>query len=43
MVTILLYFPTTETELIFSIVAIFICGGYFGYALNTIGNILNNI
>lgn len=43
MVTILLYIPETDIEIIFSILAMFVCAGCFGYGLNTIGNILNDI
>lgn len=43
MVTILLYIPETDTEQIFSILAMFICAGCFGYALSTIGNIITDL
>lgn len=43
MVTILLYIPETNIEIIFAIVSIFIMTGVFGYALNTIGIIINDM
>ena len=43
MVTILLYIPPTMYEVIFSICAIFISAGVFGYTLNTINSTLEDI
>lgn len=43
MVTILLFIPDTFPETIFSIFALFITCGMFGYALNTIGMIMTDI
>ena len=43
MVTILLYIPPSSIETIFSICAIFISTGIFGYALNTINGTLEDI
>ena len=43
MVTILLYIPPSTPETIFSIIAIFISTGVFGYALNTINSTLLDI
>lgn len=43
MVTILIYVPETNVELIFSIAAIFLTTGVFGYTLNLIGTIINDI
>ncbi|KRX00263.1 Cyclic nucleotide-binding protein [Pseudocohnilembus persalinus] len=43
MVTILLYLPETQTDTLFAITALFILTGVFGFALNTIGNIINNL
>jgi len=43
MVTILLYLPDTLVETLFTIISIFIMTGVFGYALNTIGNIITDM
>lgn len=40
MVTLLLFLPKTDAEIIFQIFAIIVSCGMFGYALNTIGMIL---
>lgn len=38
-----MYVPKTKAEIIFSVIAIFLMTGVFGYALNLIGVILNDI
>lgn len=43
MVTILIYIPPTQIETIFSILAIMISAGVFGYTLNTINTTLDDI
>ncbi|KRW98950.1 Cyclic nucleotide-binding protein [Pseudocohnilembus persalinus] len=43
MVTILIYIPLTSAEQIGSVLANLVCAGCFGYALSTIGTILNDI
>ena len=43
MVTILLYLPPTNIETLFSVLAILVMTGIYGYALSTIGSILNDM
>ncbi len=43
MVTILIYIPPSKMETGFSILAIFISAGVFGYTLNTINTTLDDI
>ncbi|KRX04813.1 Cyclic nucleotide-binding protein [Pseudocohnilembus persalinus] len=43
MVTILIFVPQSQIEILFSIIAIFITCGLFGYTLNTIGLVLDTI
>ncbi len=43
MVTILIYIPPSKMETGFSILAIFISAGVFGYTLNTINTTLDYI
>jgi hypothetical protein len=42
MVTILLYIPETLEETVFSIFAIFLTTGFFGYALSLIGQTIQD-
>ena len=42
MVTILIRVPSTNVEKVFSIFAIFLTTGVFGYALGTINNIISD-
>lgn len=37
------YIPLTNVETVFSVVAIFLMTGVFGYALNTIGMIVQDM